>query len=166
MVADVPVGDWRGPRHHLPTDMATDSTRRLHHTVPPWVASDAVYHIRIRTAIGSGFNLTAPDRASALLDSARQYHLRDSWHSHLFLLMPDHIHALLCFPPEDTRTKIVGKWKAWHCRHTGILWQDNFFDHRIRNAGEYEMKAACIRQNPVVKGLCQTAEDWPWVLEP
>jgi len=80
------------------------------------------------------------------------------------LLMPDHWHALLSFPLESKMTAIVGRWKAWHTRQLGILWQDNFFDHRIRSPRELQLKAEYSRQNPVMKGLCQNAADWPWVI--
>lgn len=60
---------------------------------------------------------------------------------------------------------VVGRWKAWQTRQHHIAWQDNFFDHRIRNTRELQLKADYIRQNPVVKGLCQKADDWPWVID-
>jgi putative transposase len=143
--------------------MATDSTRRLHHRTPSWVEHDAVFHIRIRlhdpvTA------LTDPHLARALLDSAAFYHHQTTWHCHLFLLMPDHLHALLVFPFERDMRLIVGRWKAWHVRTSKVRWQDNFFDHRIRSPRELQLKAKYIRQNPVVKGLCAKADDWPWVI--
>ena len=79
--------------------------------------------------------------------------------------MPDHLHALICFPPESDMRIVVGRWKAWQTRQRRIAWQDNFFDHRIRNRRELHLKAEYIRQNPVVKGLCQQTTDWPWVIE-
>ncbi len=79
--------------------------------------------------------------------------------------MPDHLHALISFPPLSGMRIVVGRWKAWQTRQLGVLWQDNFFDHRIRNRREFELKADYIRQNPVVKGLCKNAADWPWVID-
>ena len=60
---------------------------------------------------------------------------------------------------------VMGRWKAWQARTLRISWQDNFFDHRIRNRHELGLKAEYIRQNPVVKGLCKNAADWPWVID-
>ena len=62
-------------------------------------------------------------------------------------------------------TRIVSEWKRYHTRQHGIQWQENFFDHRIRNTQEYLEKAAYIRRNPVVKELCETPEAWRWVLD-
>lgn len=60
---------------------------------------------------------------------------------------------------------VVGRWKAWQTRTHRISWQDNFFDHRMRNTRELQLKADYIRQNPVVKDLCKSATDWPWVID-
>lgn len=145
--------------------MAIDSTRRLHHATPAWVKADAAFHIRIRLAPIRSKPLIEPATGTALLESAGFYHRRDSWFCHLFLLMLDHLHALLCFPREVDMRIVVGRWKAWQTRTLGVNWQDNFFDHRIRSARELRLKADYISQNPVVKGLCAKADDWPWVID-
>jgi REP element-mobilizing transposase RayT len=80
--------------------------------------------------------------------------------------MPDHLHALLGFPFDRDMRLIVGRWKAWQVRSLGIRWQENFFDHRIRDQSELQRKAQYIRHNPVAKNLCAMASDWPWVIEP
>lgn len=148
--------------------MATDSTRRLHHATPPWVASGAVFHIRIRADRNWAHThslIAPPTRGHRLLDSIAHYHRQLSWYCHLFLLMPDHTHALLSFPPDRSMSKMIGEWKKWHARSKTVLWQDNYFDHRIRDDAEFQQKAAYIRNNPVVKKLCARVEDWPWVVD-
>ena len=35
----------------------------------------------------------------------------------------------------------------------------------LRRDESLEQKALYIRRNPVVKGLCSTPEEWPWVLD-
>jgi REP element-mobilizing transposase RayT len=139
-----------------------DSTRRLHHTTPVWVKPGANFHIRIRT---QGTDLTQPALARELLCSAAEYHRRQTWHSHLFLLMPDHLHAILAFPPERDMSVLIGKWKAWQTRSAAVKWQENYFDHRIRSDHEFHLKSAYIRNNPVVMALCSKPEDWPWVID-
>jgi len=44
------------------------------------------------------------------------------------------------------------------CR-TGAFWQDESFDHWIRNGRELESIIAYVEQNPVAAGL---PEEWPW----
>ena len=142
-----------------------DSTRRLHHTVPPWVPDGSTYHIRIRTERGATLPLTAPSLATALLHSTAHYHDQHVWFCHLMVLMPDHLHALLSFPRTSKMTTVVGRWKAWQKRTHGIAWQKNFFDHRIRHDHEFDEKAGYIRRNPVAAGLCATPGDWPWIFD-
>lgn len=145
--------------------MATDSTHRLHHAVPSWVGNGFAFHIRLRVAPDYAGTLTEPARALAMLNSTAFYHQSHRWYCHLMLLMPDHLHALLGFPPQVKMTAVVGRWKAWQSRTLGIRWQINFFDHRIRNDHEFGLKGLYIRQNPVAKGLCANAADWSWVLD-
>ena len=135
---------------------------RLFHRVPEWVRDDAVFHIRVRCAPGCKA-LTEPGTASALLAAARLYHERQRWCAHLFLLMPDHWHALLRFPSAAPMSRVIGDWKKYHTRHTGLVWQEGYFDHRLRgHLAELDAKAAYIRRNPVAAGLCAREEDWPW----
>ena len=106
--------------------------------------------------------LTESTIASALLKSAEHYHNQARWDCRLFLLMPDHLHALLAFPHDKPMGQVIRKWKAYQAGRLGIPWQGNFFDHRIRSPDELEEKAAYIRLNPVRKSLCRSEEDWPW----
>ena len=112
--------------------------------------------------------LTSPPLARALLDSARFYEVRQRWHITLFLLMPDHCHALLSFTGEEPMSKVIGDWKHFQTRKHSITWQEGYFDHRLRDDERGEQLSAkinYIRQNPVVAGLCMRAEDWPWIIE-
>ena len=72
---------------------------RLHHRVPHWVEPGALFHIRIALDREKEQKaLTDRPLAGAILDSARFYEARLRWHIALFLLMPDHLHAVLYFP--------------------------------------------------------------------
>ena len=141
-----------------------DYPDRLSHTVPSWVKGGAIYHIRIRAKPNTPLPLTNESLARSLLDSARRYHTDVRWCCLLFLLMPDHLHALLALPPEQCMSDTIGAWKRFQARQHGIRWQKNYFDHRIRDTRQFEEKAAYIRRNPVVKNLCATESEWPWVV--
>ena len=92
-------------------------------------------------------------------------HYRDAGHlwPHLFLAMPDHLHALLSFPKDAPMETTIRNWKRYIARQTKTVWQDGFFDHRLRSNESFEEKAHYIRQNPVREGLCATAETWEFV---
>jgi putative transposase len=134
---------------------------RLHHQTPPWVKPEATFHIRLRTSLANEIPLTDTKIAPALLHAAKFYHDTLRWHCRLFLLMPDHAHALLSFPPESTMARIIGDWKGYTAKTLAVKWQPNFFDHRIRDQKGLEEKHHYILANPVVKELCLHPNDWP-----
>ena len=139
---------------------------KLYHKTPPWVDDGAIFHIRIRVDAANALPLTEPCLAQRLLDSVRFYESRARWYPHLFLLMPDHLHALLGFDLRaDSVAHIIGDWKGFHKRQNGVRWQENFFDHRIRDRAEFDEKASYIRMNPVRKRLCDATENWPFVVD-
>jgi REP-associated tyrosine transposase len=141
---------------------------KLHHRVPHWVEPGALFHIRIAVdREKTHMSLTVAPRAQALLGSARFYETKERWHITLFLLMPDHLHALLSFATDESMSKIIGDWKHFQSRKHGMIWQEGYFDHRLRDderGQQLSMKIHYIRQNPVAAGLCATPDKWPWVL--
>ena len=81
----------------------------------------------------------------------------------LFLAMPDHLHALLSFPSEVRMEAVIRDWKRYVAKTAGIVWQDGFFDHRLRTNESLEEKATHIRQNPVRAGLVSDASRWTFI---
>ena len=79
-----------------------------------------------------------------------------------YVLMPDHMHAIVTMSPSATTT---GAWvkalKAFVARHD-FRWQDSFFDHVLRSDESRSEKWEYIRLNPVRAGLVDTAEAWPY----
>ena len=142
---------------------------KLHHAVPHWVEPGALFHVRVALDREKEQRpLTEPALAGTLLDSVRFYESKQRWHVMLFLLMPDHLHALLSFARDQSMSRVIGDWKHFHARKYGIMWQEGYFDHRLRNDERGEQLSAklnYIRQNPVIAGLCRNAMDWPWVIE-
>jgi REP element-mobilizing transposase RayT len=138
---------------------------RLYHGIPSWVSAGAVFHIRLRCAAENPVPMTESSLAFRIIESVRFYEDQKKWYVTLFLLMPDHLHALLSFSGVQGMARIISDWKRFHSNNNGVVWQDNFFDHRIRNDDELIKKAAYIRKNPPAKGLCGKDDDWPWALD-
>ena len=83
--------------------------------------------------------------------------------------MPDHVHAVLSFQRDKSMSEVIRDWKRFHTRTHRVMWQEGYFDHRLRpdeRGTQLSAKLNYIRQNPVVVGLCARAEDWPWVIDP
>jgi len=134
---------------------------RLFHSTPGWVRDAELFHIRIRTSVTQAPRLTDPAISAALIASAQKYHEAARWSCTLILLMPDHVHTLLRIPREPGMSETIRHWKRGCARLQSICWQDGYFDHRLRSSEETQATYGYILNNPVVKGLCSTAETWP-----
>jgi putative transposase len=143
---------------------------RLHHRVPHWVEPGALFHIRIALDREKEQKaLINPPLAEGILDSARFYETKMHWHITLFLLMPDHLHAILSFARDQAMSDVIRAWKRFNARTNHVLWQEGYFDHRLRpdeRGVQLSAKMNYIRQNPVAAGLCARAQEWPWVIDP
>jgi len=138
--------------------------------VSDWTEPGALFHVRISLDREKEQKaLTHPALALAILDSARFYETKTRWHITLFLLMRDHLHAILPFARDQSTSDIIRDWKRFHARINGVLWQEGYFDHRLRadeRGAQLTAKMNYIRQNPVAAGLCAKAEDGLWMIDP
>ena len=138
---------------------------RLHHHVPSWVEEGASFHIRLRVLCGCELVENKGALAQAILEEAKETHLRQIWSCRLFLVMPDHCHAILAFPRGKKMSAIVGGWKSLVAKRHHIKWQPGYFDHRLRNRKEEDECWNYIRANPVRAGLVAVEGEWPWRFE-
>ena len=137
--------------------------KRLSHERPSWIPEDTVYFITV-CCVPKGVNqLCKPDVASKVFETIAFRQGRGDWRVHLCVLMPDHVHALVFFPLQADMRKIVFDWKQSVARRTGVAWQRDFFDHRLRDDENRIAKAHYIRMNPVRKGLVETMGAWPYI---
>ncbi len=90
-----------------------------------------------------------------------------------YTIMPDHVHVILKPLQRDGRVEPLGRImqsiKGWTARQSnmligrrGAMWQDESYDHIIRDQDDYEEKARYIWRNPVTAGLVEDPEKWPW----
>jgi hypothetical protein len=102
----------------------------------------------------------------AVLAAAAHNHEALVWHCRLMLLMPNHLHAVMAFPREAGMKVTITNWKRFLARNEKIVWQRDFFDHRLRDHDEETEKISYILTNPNRTKLCERIEDWPWVYRP
>ena len=83
-------------------------------------------------------------------------------------VMANHVHVLLT--PRCELKKITQGIKGVTAYQINRLqkakgrafWQDESYDHWVRDDEELLRIIAYIENNPVVAGLCSKPEDWPW----
>ena len=137
----------------------------LPHGIPSWVEDGAEYFITICTEPKFVNQLCHADIASAVHNSLDFFQRRGDLWLHLLVLMPDHLHAIMSFNRTVGMRKSVREFKKYTARKHGMMWQRDFFDHRLRRDESYNEKAHYIRMNPVRAGLCSSPEEWPYTWE-
>lgn len=149
----------------IPGDNPHPERRILPHRPPAWVRASAIFFITINCRPRGENQLCHDATALILWETIAFRQQRGDWFIHLWLLMPDHLHALVSFPREADFTKTIANWKEVTAKKAGISWQRDFFDHRIRSHESLQQKADYIRRNPVRKGLVTLPAEWKFVRE-
>jgi len=134
------------------------------HETPSWVGDGEVFFITFCAVERTNTPLTQNKVPGHLLDAAKHYHHLGRWWVRLFLIMPDHVHGLVSVPATEALRKVVAQWKSYTAKKTGMRWQMDYFDHRIRNLPALQEKELYILNNPVRRKLVEKIEDWPWIL--
>ncbi|MGD0745245.1 MAG: hypothetical protein ABSA45_08830 [Verrucomicrobiota bacterium] len=145
--------------------MSIPRRKSLPHEIPLWIDPQReIYFITINCQARGLSQLAADKIAAALFETVRHRQEEGLWWPHVFLLMPDHVHALISFPPSGKPIKlVVSQWKEWTAKTVGIGWQRDFFEHRLRSDESRREKSDYILANPVRKNLAARPEDWPFV---
>ena len=87
---------------------------------------------------------------------------------HAYVVMPNHVHALLepLVPLAKLMSGIKGvsarEANAKLCRTGKPFWQDESFDHYVRNSEEHLKIAEYVEDNPATAGLVSSPELWRW----
>ncbi|HXC32142.1 MAG TPA: transposase [Verrucomicrobiae bacterium] len=85
-----------------------------------------------------------------------------------FVVMPNHVHVLLnpCLELERITNGLKGATAREANRVLGRtghhFWQDESYDHWIRDSAQFDRVRLYIERNPVAAGLVEQPEDWPW----
>jgi len=80
-----------------------------------------------------------------------------------FLVMPDHWHAVIGLRREESissRMRAIDRWINKSVR--GCVWQQGFYETRIRSTKQLLYVIDYIENNPVRKELVQEREQWRW----
>lgn len=97
-----------------------------------------------------------------------------------FVVMPDHVHALIWLPTTGNLSNFMHGWKRkssfhirnWYREHAnryvegfgeGVrFWQPKYYPFEIYSRRKIEEKLRYMHENPVRAGLVKRAADWPW----
>jgi len=106
--------------------------------------------------------------AAGIVREAILHGIPERYDLYVFTVMPNHVH-LLIFPKwmlekvtqgiKGFTSYAINKLQAQAGR---TFWQDESYDHWVRDETEFHRTIHYIEQNPVKAGLCKKANEWRW----
>lgn len=115
--------------------------------------------------------LKKPEIAAIIADSFHHWD-KKSYDLVAYTVMPNHFHLVIDTFDEIRYTKplyaIMHSLKSYIAKkankvlgRTGVFWQEESYDHIIRDAREFKNTIAYTLENPVKAGLAETWEQFP-----
>jgi REP element-mobilizing transposase RayT len=106
--------------------------------------------------------------AECVLAALREAQQRGMLQLRAHALMANHVHVLIT--PGVPIEQITHRMKGLTAHQANLIlsrqgqrfWQDESFDHWVRNPAEGEKIRTYIERNPVAAGLVARPQDWPW----
>jgi putative transposase len=136
--------------------------------LPHWELNGSTYFVTFRVHKELGGALTDPSLAP-LVEEALWFGQGERYGLHAYVVMPDHVHVLLEPLPGWTLSRILQGIKGFAAKQinaslgrSGAFWQDESFDHLVRNETDWLDKFAYIHDNPIKAGLVDTPQDYPF----
>jgi putative DNA methylase len=115
------------------------------------------------------FHLRQPAIADMVVEAIR-YNAETLGHYdlHAFVVMPNHVHLLVT--PKVGLPKMTKSLKGITAKRANEIlslqgstfWQDESYDHLVRNDHEFEKIRRYIEENPVRAGLAREASEYRW----
>jgi putative transposase len=103
--------------------------------------------------------------ANLLIETLTHYREQGKYLLHEFVIMPDHIHALLTPGGEISLERAMQFIKggfSFRLKFPGPVWQAGFSNHRVKDFEDYDNHQEYIRMNPVRARLAERPEDYPY----
>ena len=130
------------------------------------------YSERVEAYLDAGSGacwLRRPDIADPVA-GAVNFFVGERYDLHAWVVMPNHVHAVVWPYPEHVLSDILHSWKSFTSTKANQLldrvgetfWQGESYDHWIRDDDERARLCAYVVNNPVTARLCERPEEWPW----
>jgi len=176
---DIATHTWRRLPHWQPAGRGIFITWRLHGSLPKHIplfnekniASGEAFvrhdHILDQAQTGPLW-LNDSRIAGCVISRLFQLNQRQLYSLRAYVLMANHVHILI--EPHSPLAQITQLIKGATAREANLMigrtgapfWQNESFDHWVRDPGEWQKIRNYIERNPVAAGLVQNPEDWPW----
>jgi putative transposase len=164
---------------HLADSLPSEAVARMQHqleAIPePQRAVERRKRIEELLDSGRGSCLLRHEACARVVENSLMFGDGTRYRLLAWVIMPNHVHALIEQLPRWPLAKIVQSWKrhtareihrleaagqSWPSLHP--LWQRDYWDRFIRNEKHFLTVKRYIENNPVAAGLVPRAEDWSW----
>ena len=115
---------------------------------------------------GSGECELRDPRAARIVVDALRFFDETRYQLKSFCVMPNHVHVIMRPTGDWLLKRILFSWKSYTSHEInkvlgrkGQLWQEEYYDHLIRDEQELLELTDYVANTPVKAGLV----DWPWV---
>ncbi|MFZ2632555.1 MAG: transposase [Desulfosalsimonadaceae bacterium] len=168
-----PVGQAFQPAIHYPEiqSLTKEHLQSIHffrRRLPHWELRGFPCFVTFRVCFGSEKPLLKSILAS-LVEESLWFGHGQRYALEAYVIMPDHVHLLIQPINDWGLSKILQGLKGFTAREInkvlgrkGSFWQDENFDHLIRNARDWLDKFDYIHNNPVKAGLVDKPQDYPF----
>lgn len=119
---------------------------------------------------GTGDCYLARPEVASVVEGAVKYFEGTRYELKAWVVMPNHVHAVLKPTGEFGLSEILHSWKSFTAqkanallgRKEGRFWQNESYDHLVRDDEDLERCCRYTVMNPVAARLCEKPEDWRW----
>ena len=137
--------------------------------LPHWRQDEVTYFVTWRLA-GGQEELDSDERN--LVMAAMKRFAGQRYDLAAYVVMDDHVHAMLTPIPPNEVQGILHSWKSFTAREMqregkrcGRVWQDEYFDRIIRDDKEFAQKLDYVVRNPWKRWPDMKEYAWVWPLE-
>lgn len=172
-------GRWRGNLPHIFKDGCSyfvtfclfDAGKRRQHLKGATTSSGAVENVAAWSDFNSdaGSCLLKTSEVASIVEDALLHFQGQRYALSAWCVMPNHVHVVVTPYPGHVLPDILHSWKSFTAHRInailgreGRLWEEEFFDHLVRNERDFEKFVRYTEENPVNAGLCALPEDWPF----
>ncbi|MCL2700057.1 MAG: class I tRNA ligase family protein, partial [Phycisphaerae bacterium] len=156
---------WKQEREDIAT-RAKQQQREL--TAREEYELDKLYSDRVESFLDAGAGeclLKKPEIAQVVADALKHFDL-ERYELLAWCVMPNHVHVVIHPLADHSLQDILHSWKSFTAKQinamlgrTGTLWQDEYYDHLIRDEEDFNHAINYVAQNPGRIGL----QNWPFV---
>ena len=145
------------------------------------IIDDALYAHFVTFSVAQRRQLLALDHPKRIILSVLR-ELREEMSARCvgFVIMPDHVHAIVWFPEPGKLSRFMQEWKRrssilirrWYQEtashylgHASVdlrFWLPRYYSFEVFEQAKLEEKLEYTHLNPVRRGLVERATDWRW----